>query len=105
VSTAPPRYELDKYGNAVGGVRTPAVDVPISTLSGQAPPGSSVLCSLFGSTTPLSGATLASLYPTKADYVALYTKSLDRTIRMGLILGADRAELLAHAKQVSIPGR
>jgi hypothetical protein len=101
--TAPVTYKLDKYGNVIGGVRTPAVDTPISTLSGQAPPGSSVLCSLFGSTTPLSGALLSSLYPTKADYIADYTTSLDRAIRGGYILSADRDSLLAAAKKVSIP--
>jgi hypothetical protein len=102
-STSPATYKVDEHGNVVGGVRTPAVDVPISTLSGQAPPGSSVLCSLFGSATPLSRATLASLYPTKADYIADYTTSLDRAIRDGYILSADRASLLAAANQVSIP--
>jgi hypothetical protein len=61
------------------------------------------LCSLFGSTTPLSGALLSSLYPTKADYIADYTTSLDRAIRGGYILSADRDSLLAAAKKVSIP--
>src|ERR1019366_7867556 len=32
-STSPTTYALDKYGNVIGGVRTPAVDVPVSTLS------------------------------------------------------------------------
>ncbi len=88
----------------IGGVRTPAVDVPISTLSGQAPPGSSVLCSLFGSTSPLSAGTLAHLYPTKADYLAGYTRSLDRAISKGYILRADRTALLARARQAAISG-
>ena len=101
---SPPTYELDRYGNVVGGVRTPAVEVPIATLSGQAPPGASVLCSLFGSATPLSTATLAGLYPTKVDYVAAYTRSLDRAIREGFILRADRASLLAQAGQAPVPG-
>jgi Alpha/beta hydrolase domain len=102
-STNPPVYAVDKYGNVIGGVRTPAVDVPISTLSGQAPAGASVLCSLFGSATPLSTSTLTSLYPTKADYVAAYTKSLDRAIRQGYILPADRTNLLAQAKGATVP--
>ena len=58
-STNPASYATDKNGNVIGGVRTPAVDVPISTLSGQAPPGAAVICSLFGSATPLSASTLA----------------------------------------------
>jgi hypothetical protein len=103
-STSPTTYALDTYGNVIGGVRTPAVDVPVSTLSGQAPPGSSVLCSLFGSTAPLGAATLAHLYPTKAAYLAAFTVSLDRAIAKGYVLRADRAALLAGARQAPIPG-
>jgi Alpha/beta hydrolase domain len=76
----------------------------VSTLSGQAPAGSSILCSLFGSTTPLSAATLAHLYPTKADYLAAYTKSLDSAISKGYILRADRTGLLAQARQAAVGG-
>ena len=87
----------------IGGVRTPAVDVPVSTLSGAAPPGTSVLCSLFGSSTPFSPYELASLYGTKGKYLATYTASLDKAIAGGYILPADRAELLAQAQQVQFP--
>jgi hypothetical protein len=31
---APPRIVRDRYGNAEGGLRTPAVQVPVATLSG-----------------------------------------------------------------------
>ena len=95
---------LDKYGNVIGGVRTPAVDVPISTLSGAAPKGQSVLCSLFGQTKPFSPTTLVRLYKTKSEYLAKYTASLDKAIKGGYILAADRAELLAQAQQVALPG-
>lgn len=103
-SKHPVTYVLDKYGNVVGGVRTPAVDVPLTTLSGQAPAGSTVLCSLFGSSTPLSPATLRSRYGTTANYFAQYRKSLDHAIREGFILPADRTALLSQARQVVIPG-
>jgi hypothetical protein len=102
-STHPVTYATDKYGNVIGGVRTPAVDTPISTLSGQAPPGATVICSLFGSAIPLSASTLAALYPTKADYIADYTKSLDKAIKGGYILAADRSEMLAQAESAPIP--
>src|SRR6202030_1956911 len=58
----PPVIVRDSLGNALGGVRTPAVDVPIAALSGEAPPGASILCSLFGSTVPFDAATLVDLY-------------------------------------------
>jgi Alpha/beta hydrolase domain len=101
-STNPATYALDQYGNVIGGVRTPAVDVPISALSGAAPAGATVICSLFGSATPLSASTLTTLYPTKADYIADYTKSLDKAIKGGYILAADRSAMLAQAEQAPI---
>ena len=72
-------------------MRTPAVDVPVSTLSGAAPAGSSVICSLFGSTTPFTPQQLSSLYQTKTHYLALYRASLHKAIAKGFILSADRA--------------
>jgi hypothetical protein len=102
-STNPTTYATDTHGNVIGGVRTPAVDVPISTLSGQAPAGTTVICSLFGSAIPLSASTLTTLYPTKADYLADYTKSLDKAIKGGYILAADRSEMLAQAQAAPIP--
>jgi hypothetical protein len=102
-STDPPQLVLDTHGNVVGGVRTPAVAVPVSTLSGAAPQGSSELCSLFGSTAPFSPQTLVALYGSKAGYVAAYSSDLNRAIADGYILPTDRASLLAQAAQVSFP--
>jgi hypothetical protein len=102
-STHPPELALDTHGNVVGGVRTPAVDVPVATLSGAPPQGSSVLCGLFGSTVPLDPQSLTARYGSTAGYVAAYTTALDRAIAGGYVLRADRASLLAMAAQTSIP--
>jgi hypothetical protein len=99
-STSPPVLALDQNGNVIGGVRTPAVDVPVSTLSGAAPAGTTSLCQLFGETTPFSPSKLASLYQSQAGYLHAYTTSLDKAISEGYILSADRASLLARAMQV-----
>jgi len=101
--TAPAALALDAHGNVVAGVRTPPVDVPVSTLSGAPPAGSSTLCGLFGSTVPFSQQTLVALYGSKANYVAAYTANLDRAIAAGYVLPADRASLLAQAMQVTFP--
>ncbi len=103
-STHPAALALDGHGNVIGGVRTPAVDVPVSTLSGAAPAGASEICSLFGRTTSFSRATLVELYRTKSHYLALYTASLNKAIAGGFILAADRASLLAQAEQVQLLG-
>jgi hypothetical protein len=102
-STDPPRLALDVHGNVIGGVRTPAVDVPVSTLSGTAPAGAPTVCQFFGSTVAFTPTQLATLYGTKAHYIAEYTKSLNKAIAGGYILGADRASLLAQAEQVEFP--
>ena len=101
--TTPPTLALDAHGNVIGGVRTPAVDVPVSTLSGAAPAGSSSICRLFGSTTAFSPAQLAALYGSQARYLQAYRAALSRSIAHGYILPADRAPLLAQAEQVTIP--
>src|SRR6185437_2731264 len=90
-STHPAALALDAHGNVVGGVRTPAVDVPVSTLSGAAPSGTSPICSLFGSTVPFTPQTLASLYGTKAHYLKEYGADLDRDIKAGYLLPSERA--------------
>ena len=94
---------LDAHGNVIGGVRTPAVDVPVSTLSGAPAAGANAICSLFGSTVAFTPAQLASLYGSQSNYVAQYTKSLNKAIAGGYILSADKASLLAQAQQVQVP--
>lgn len=94
---------MDPQGNVIGGVRTPAVDVPVSTLSGAAPPGASVICSLFGSTVPFTPQMLVSLYGTKAHYLSKFTAELDRAIAQGYLLASERSALLAQAGQVQFP--
>ena len=84
-------------------MRTPAVDVPVSTLSGAAPAGTSTICSLFGSTTPFSPSTLVTLYHSRSHYLAAYRADLARSIGRGYILPADRPELMANAQQVAFP--
>jgi hypothetical protein len=99
-SVRPAALALDPHGNVLGGVRTPAVDVPVSTLSGLPPPGATVICSLFGSTVPFTSQELASLYGTKAHYLSEYNADLDRAIAAGYLLPSARADLLAQAEQV-----
>ncbi|HVT41781.1 MAG TPA: alpha/beta hydrolase domain-containing protein [Acidimicrobiales bacterium] len=102
-STHPAALALDTHGNVIGGVRTPAVDVPSSTLSGAPPAGASAICSLFGSTTVFTPQTLASLYGTKAHYLKEYSTDLDKAIKAGYLLPAERSSLMALAEQVQFP--
>lgn len=89
-------FEEDANGNALGGVRTPHVDVPVAKLSGLGQVGTG-FCFLFGTTTPLTKAQLARLYVDKTDFVAKWREATDRAIAAGAILEADRAEIIASA--------
>jgi Alpha/beta hydrolase domain len=97
----PAKLALAADGDVRGGVRTPAVDVPIATLSGAAPKGANETCSLFGSTTPFTKAALVKRYGTAAHYLALYKASLHTAIAHGYVLKADQAGLIAKARKVT----
>jgi Alpha/beta hydrolase domain len=103
VSNRPVKLAVDANGNVLGGVRTPAVDVPVSTLSGVAPPGASALCLLFGYSVPFSQSRLVQLYGNRATYLSRYATSLHQAISAEVILPADRAALLKQAQQVPFP--
>jgi hypothetical protein len=93
----------DAVGNARGGVRLPAVVVPISTLDGTLKPGVSVICSLFGSTTPFTPARLRSLYPTHQRYVLDIGKAVQEAASQRLLTKADADAISASATSAPIP--
>ncbi len=82
----------DDAGNAVGGVRTPQVDVPVASLSGtgQEPGG---FCELFGTTTPLAPDELRRRYPRPGDFERAWSEALDRAVTSGAVLPADADRL------------
>ncbi len=87
-------YRLDDHGNALGGVRTPWVDVPSAVLSGLGQSGES-FAMLFGRTVPFDEAELTALYPGgEADYMARFESALDAAIDARYLLEQDRAEIL-----------
>jgi len=100
---ATPQIERDADGIALGGIRTPPVDVPVAVVSGVPGPNPSVICLLLGSAKPLSAARLAALYPNQAEYLAHFHVAADRTIRAGFALPEDRTALLAFAEPSRIP--
>jgi hypothetical protein len=102
-----PRIEIDAdgsvvrdgHGNALGGIRTPLVDVPTATLSGD-PLGEEIMFQLFGSTTAFEPATLRQLYGDRAGYLAAFDRSLDQAIAAGWVLPEDHDEMAAEARAV-----
>ncbi|HSQ01015.1 MAG TPA: pectin acetylesterase-family hydrolase [Candidatus Dormibacteraeota bacterium] len=101
-SADPPEIRRDGDGIALGGIRTPPVDVPVAVLSGVPGPNPDLLCLLLGSTTPLPAARLAELYASRADYDQRYAAAADAVIAAGFVLAADRDALLAFADPSAI---
>lgn len=97
----------DSFGNALGGVRTPFVDVPTAT---YAPTDTvahatafSGFCILYGYNSPFSRATLKSLYKNHGQYVALVTRESDRLVREGFWLRPDAQAVIRQAAQADVP--
>ena len=97
-SSTPPAVLRDADAIALGGVRTPPVDVPVDVLSGVPGPNPEIICILLGSTTPLPDARLAELYADRAAYEAEFEAATDAVIASGFVLEADRAALLGFAQ-------
>jgi Alpha/beta hydrolase domain len=104
VSGPSPQIQRDADGIALGGIRTPPVDVPVVALSGAPAPNPSVICLLLGSTNPVSDERLAQLYPSRAVYKQRYNREADAAIKARFVLPEDRAALLAFAEPSHIPG-
>src|SRR5262245_26044993 len=103
VSAGPPAViNKDANGNALGGIRTPQVDVPIATFTGEQ--NGSLICQIFGTTMPFDEAKLASLYPTHKAFVAKYNKALKRAVNMGRVLKADAKLIKKWAADSNIGG-
>jgi hypothetical protein len=98
-----PTQQRDGDAIALGGIRTPPLDVPVSALSGASGPEPSTICLLLGSDTPFTAARIAELYPSRADYERRFEQAVDATIRAGFALKEDRAALLAFAKPDQVP--
>ena len=95
----------DEHGNTLGGVRSPDVDAPIATLSGDPPAsgGGGVWCFLFGSTTPFTPETLKELYPTHADYVGRVEAAANAARSAGFLLAPEAQAMIAEAEAAAVP--
>jgi hypothetical protein len=94
----------DEHGNALGGVRSPDVDVPIKTLSGDpAGGGGSIWCFLFGSTTPFTSDELMQLYPSHDDYVTKVKEAASKVKDAGFLLEPEQNGFVTDAEKAPVP--
>jgi len=101
VAGEPAVFVLDELGNARGGIRTPAVDVPIATLSGLGQSGGT-FCGIFGTTVPFDVEPLAQLYPDHDAYVSAVNEATDSAVEAGFIRPADGQLIKAAAAESDI---
>ncbi len=112
----------DAYGNAMGGVRTPYVDVPIkryypyslgcptcpnySSLCASNPPNicasCSFWCSIMGTITPFSHTTLETLYGSHDGYVDKFNESTQELWKDDWITKADRQTMKLSAAKSDV---
>ncbi|WP_403022116.1 alpha/beta hydrolase domain-containing protein [Salinibacterium sp. GXW1014] len=84
----------DEHGNVTGGLRTPHVDVPTSTISAISGPGAAWL---NGCEQPFPPHKLRALYGTEDAYRMRVAACLDELVELGYVLRPDADEYLAEA--------
>lgn len=80
----------DRFGNPLGGLRLPQVQVPVAQYQGTCPQQGQ---GLIGTTIPFTNAQLLRLYPTFAAYRAQMCLASRRDVRRGVLLRFDAADI------------
>lgn len=89
-------FRPDDHGNALGGVRTPHVDVPVAVLSGLGNSGGP-MAHLCGRTVAFAPKKLRRLYRDRDDYLARFAAATTDAVGRGHLLAADEAGINALA--------
>ena len=90
-------FELDQYGNALDGIRTPYVDAPVAALSGLGQPNDG-FCDLFGTTDLFTDAELLLLYPSRQAYIDAIDNTSDAAVASGFLLPKDADLIKSQAR-------
>ena len=93
--------QRDQHGNAVGGVRLPAIEAPLAEYQGSnkfAGQGAN-FCFLLGSETPFSPEKLVALYPTAEVYRQRVAAAADLARQRGVLEPEDAKEIIDAAAQ------
>lgn len=88
---------LDKFGNVTGGVRSPFVDVPVSTWYGNSTGPS--FCRIAGHEVRFNAARLRELYPTKGAYVRAVAADVKKLVAERMITREDGVDLVGQARK------
>jgi Alpha/beta hydrolase domain len=92
---------LDEFGNVVGGLRSPYLDVPTSTWFGSSTGAS--FCFIAGHEVPFDAARLRQLYPTHSAYVRAVAKDTARLVAGRFITLPDGLDIIEQATRADVP--
>ena len=92
------RITLDKNGNAVGGYRTPYLEVPIATYHVSSK--GETFCPELGRVEPFDWARLNALYATPQNYATKVAQVTDRMVKDRLITESDGKKMKAESSPV-----
>jgi hypothetical protein len=90
-------FQTDEHLNTLGGLRSPVLDVPLSTYNGT-------VCGLNGSSLAFTPVQLAPLYPTHESYVNQIHAKVQEQVTNGLLVPEDAVDLMQRACASSIGG-
>ncbi len=94
------RVALDKNGNAVGGYRTPYLEVPIATYSVSSK--GETFCPELGRVDPFDWARLNMLYGSPQNYATKVAQVTDRLVKDRFITESDGKKMKAESASVSV---
>jgi hypothetical protein len=89
------KLKKDQYGNTLGGIRLPPIDVPVAHYE-------STTCGLGGITVPFTDQQIQALYPTFADYFGLMKQHTDQAIADGWLLPPDGIDLMRRVCEARV---
>jgi hypothetical protein len=92
---------LDQYGNAMGGVRSPYLDVPIATYHMGG--GGVFTCRVLGYKTPFSEELLKELYPSHGRYVSQVVQSTNALVAQGFLTHYNADDIKTEASHADVP--
>ncbi len=91
---------VDEYGNGLGGVRTPYVEVPVATYLVTSPgPGT---CRELGHTVPLEHSRLVQMYPDSKTYTNKVAQVTDRLVKSGWLTKSDARTIKSQAREATL---
>jgi len=106
-TTTPATVARDAFGNALGGVRTPFLDVPITTYvpidTVAHTTAFSGFCILYGYNVPFQEDRLKSLYRNRLDYVLKVLVQSARLVEQRFWLLPDAADAVNRAVHADVP--